>query len=39
LTNNEACSRREAIQTLAVRFGISPKEVYRRIEAAKQAGE
>ena len=39
LTNNESCSRREAIQALAARFGLSPKEVYRRIEAVKKAGE
>jgi 16S rRNA (cytidine1402-2'-O)-methyltransferase len=39
LTKNEACSRREAVQALAARFGLSSKEVYRRIEAAKQAGE
>jgi 16S rRNA (cytidine1402-2'-O)-methyltransferase len=39
LTNNESCSRREAIQALAARFGLSPKEVYRRIEAVKQAGK
>ena len=39
LTNNESRSRREAIQALAARFGLSPKEVYRRIEAVKQAGK
>jgi 16S rRNA (cytidine1402-2'-O)-methyltransferase len=39
LTNNESRSRREAIQALAARFGLSPKEVYRRIEAVKKAGE
>ena len=39
LTNNGDCTRREAIQTLASRFGLSAKEVYRRIESAKQTGE
>ena len=39
LTNNEGRSRREAIKQLATRFGLSAKEVYRRIESAKAAGE
>ena len=39
LTNNASRSRREAIQALAARFGLSPKEVYRRIESVKKAGE
>ena len=36
LTNKGSCSRREAIRLLLTRFGLSPKEVYRRIEAVRK---
>jgi 16S rRNA (cytidine1402-2'-O)-methyltransferase len=39
LTNKEGCSRRDAVRQLATRHGLPAREVYRRIESAKSAGE
>jgi hypothetical protein len=39
LTNNDGLTRRDAVKQLAQRFGLSAKEVYRRIEEAKTGGE
>jgi 16S rRNA (cytidine1402-2'-O)-methyltransferase len=39
LTNNGGLTRRDAVKQLAQRFGLSAKEVYRRIEEAKTGGE
>jgi 16S rRNA (cytidine1402-2'-O)-methyltransferase len=36
LTNNDGLSRREALQTLAGKYGVSSREVYRVIEDAKK---
>ena len=36
LTNNDGLSRREALQTLAGKYGVSSREVYRVIEEAKK---
>ena len=38
LTNNRDCSRRDAVSTLAKRYGLSARSVYSAIEKAKMSG-
>jgi 16S rRNA (cytidine1402-2'-O)-methyltransferase len=38
MTNNDEFSRRQAISELSKRYGISSKEVFRRLEEAKKSG-
>jgi 16S rRNA (cytidine1402-2'-O)-methyltransferase len=37
ITENNPTSRREAVRTLAKRYGLSPREVYRLLERAKSS--